>query len=452
MSARVLPRNRKVSAVVKRPKTPRSDDAAKKVGEDDAVAAPPEAPAEPVEVAGPADSPFVMHEEPDSPAAEPDATASESVAPSDTIEPETDVTPDAQKVEDLPPRHDPPVEPASASTLPQPVQVHRGPGFVPLVLGGLVAGAIGYGVASFVPAVPPAADEDLSARIEEAETSLASLSQRVDTLPEPVVTDLSDIDARLGEMEARMAEAAGSGDTAALDGRLTTIEEALGGLENRLAVLEETVAEGMGPGALEGAAEDELADFRAELDRLAADAEARVEEANARAARVEADAAEAAALADRQALLSELRTAVEGGAAFAEPLSRLDAPPEALATAAEAGVATLTELQQDFPEAARDALAAVQTVPQDASAGDRFVAFLKRQTNARSLSPQQGDDPDAVLSRAEVALNEGRLDDTLTVLEGLPPEALDAMGGWLTRARTRAGALAALDDLSATTN
>ncbi len=438
--------------MVKRPKTPRTQDAPQKVTEGDAVATPDpssDEPAETVEVAGPSDAPFVMHEEPEATTEE---TPSDSVAPSETVDAEPEASETTSDVEDVPPDPDSMTKPLAVSSPPQPVQVQRGPGFVPLVLGGLVAGAIGYGVASFLPPAEPLGDGDLTARLEANESGLASLSERVDTLPEPPVTDLSDIDARVGEIEARLIEAAGDDGTDALDGRLTSLEDTLSGLENRLAVLEETVAENTGPGALEGAAEDQLADFRAELNALAADAEARVEEANSRASQIEADAADAAALAERQAALSELRTAVEGGAPFAESLSRFDAAPDALTDAAETGVPTLTQLQQNFPEAARDALAAVQTVPQDASAGDRFVAFLKRQTNARSLAPKQGDDPDAVLSRAEAALNEGRLADALDVLDALPPEAQEAMNDWLTQARARTGALAALDEFSATTN
>ncbi|PWK56552.1 inner membrane protein [Silicimonas algicola] len=456
MSARALPRKRKVSAVARRPKTPRTEDATEKVTEGDAIATPEtstDEPAETVEISGPSDAPFVMHEEPDRTLEEAPSdqeVPSDSVAPSETVD--ADPVASGATSEDVPPEPDPVTTPLAVSTPPQPVQVQRGPGFVPLVLGGLVAGAIGYGVASYLPPAEPLVDGDLTARLEANESGLASLSERVDTLPEPQVTDLSDIDARVGEIEARLIEAAGDDSTDALDGRLTSLEDALAGLENRLAALEETVAQNTGPGALEGAAEDQLADFRAELDALAADAEARIEEANSRASQIEADAADAAARAERQAALSQLRTAVEGGAPFADALSQFADAPEPLTSAAETGVPTLTQLQQTFPEAARDALAAVQTVPQDASAGDRFVAFLKRQTNARSLAPKQGDDPDAVLSRAEAALNEGRLADTLTVLDALPPEVQEAMNDWLTQARARTGALAALDDLSAMTN
>ncbi len=438
--------------MVKRPKTPRTSDATQKVTEGDAVATPepsPDEAAETVEIAGPSDAPFVMQEEPDAATEE---APSDSVAPSETVEADPAASGATSGVEEVPPDPDPVTKSLAVSTPPPPVQVQRGPGFVPLVLGGLVAGAIGYGVASYLPPAEPVGDGELTARLEANESGLASLSERVDTLPEPPVTDLSDIDARVGEIEARLIEAAGDDGTEVLDGRLTSLEDTLSGLENRLAVLEETVAENTGPGALEGAAEDQLADFRAELNALAADAEARVEEANSRASQIEADAADAAALAERQAALSELRTAVEGGAPFAESLSRFDGAPEPLSSAAETGVPTLTQLQQNFPEAARDALAAVQTVPQDASAGDRFVAFLKRQTNARSLAPKQGDDPDAMLSRAESALNEGRLADTLSVLDSLPPEAQEAMNEWLMQARARTGALSALDELSAMTN
>ena len=227
-------------------------------------------------------------------------------------------------------------------------------------------------------------------------------------------------------------------------------------IEERLAVLESA-----GPAVADTSTEDELAAFRAEVDQMTADAEARLAEAQklaaeadeaAAAARAAAEAqvAEAEAAAALQAKMIELRTAIESGAGYADLLDGLENVPEVLSANAETGLATIGDLQRAYPAAARAALAVSETVPEDASAGERFTAFLKRQTNARSLRPKEGDGADAVLSRAEAKLSSGELTAAVAELNELPDEGKVAMGDWLDQANARIGALDAIRDLTAT--
>jgi hypothetical protein len=74
---------------------------------------------------------------------------------------------------------------------------------------------------------------------------------------------------------------------------------------------------------------------------------------------------------------------------------------------------------------------------------------LKRQTNARSLAPKEGDDVDAVLSRAEAKLLEGDLEAAVSELSALPEEASAVMAPWMAQATTRMDALSALSELNA---
>ncbi len=64
------------------------------------------------------------------------------------------------------------------------------------------------------------------------------------------------------------------------------------------------------------------------------------------------------------------------------------------------------------------------------------------------MAPREGDDPDAVLSRAEAAVRDGRVADALTEIETLPAPVQDAMADWLASARARAATEAAVQDLS----
>ena len=79
----------------------------------------------------------------------------------------------------------------------------------------------------------------------------------------------------------------------------------------------------------------------------------------------------------------------------------------------------------------------------------RVSAFLRNQTGARSLTPREGNDPDAVLSRAEAALGAGDLATVLKELAALPPEGQTAMAAWQARCVTRQAAISAVQSLSA---
>jgi hypothetical protein len=88
-----------------------------------------------------------------------------------------------------------------------------------------------------------------------------------------------------------------------------------------------------------------------------------------------------------------------------------------------------------------------------ARAGDgvleRARAFAEAQVASRSLTPQPGPSPDAILSRMEEALRQDDLAAALSEAEALPPEATAAMAGWLDGARARATALADYQALEA---
>ena len=75
-------------------------------------------------------------------------------------------------------------------------------------------------------------------------------------------------------------------------------------------------------------------------------------------------------------------------------------------------------------------------------------SFLKRSLGARSVAPREGNDPDAVLSRAEAAINSGDLAAALSELVTLPEEAQSAIADWRTAADARVAARSAADALS----
>ena len=154
----------------------------------------------------------------------------------------------------------------------------------------------------------------------------------------------------------------------------------------------------------------------------------------------------------RRATITRIRTALDTGGGFTTELAELETlgvtVPGALSRSADHGVATLTDLQTSFPAAARAALDAARAEAAKNGETGGFTAFLRTQLGARSLEPREGDDPDAVLSRAEAALREGRLNDVLAEVETLPELGRAEMSAWSGQVARRIEALAAAQTLS----
>lgn len=405
--------------------------------------------------------------------------ASEDVLPEDVQPEETEDEAGNAKDEDT----DAPVETAGAEDTsneiaPEPEtsaaepasEASGGTPVAALVFGGIVAGVIGFFGASLAPAPPPPEFDTsaLDAGILANADAVAALSEEVAAFEPTPVADMSAVEDQLASITQSLetittdlagVEAALSQTTEDLNAKVTALDDRILLLETaapsanasssgELAALRERIAE------MTAAAEEQLAAAQldaasvaraAEEARLAAEAEA----AELRAA-AEAREAELQAAAERQAAFIDLKSAIETGAPFAELLASLDAVPEVLAANADTGVPTILALQESFPDAARAALAQSDLIEEGASAGERFSAFLRSRTNARSLTPQDGDGPDAVLSRAEAALGGGDLRGALSELDALGDDAKAALSEWMDQANTRLSAIAAIDQLSAT--
>ena len=147
-----------------------------------------------------------------------------------------------------------------------------------------------------------------------------------------------------------------------------------------------------------------------------------------------------------------MRAALESGLPFATAVAELEGVemPAPLAAAAGSGVPTLASLQARFPEAARRALEDSLRADLGDTTAERLGSFLRTQVGARSLTPREGTDPDAVLSRAEAALAEGRLADALAEIAALPDPGRAALADWTAQAQLRLDAAAALDALAVT--
>ncbi|MEJ6404321.1 COG4223 family protein [Yoonia sp. 2307UL14-13] len=316
----------------------------------------------------------------------------------------------------------------------QPQPARRG-GFFPLLLGGLLAGAIGLAVGVLN---PNGTDGALSEQVAAQGESIATLESQVADMP---TVDISGIETAQNYFAT---EIAGFGD------RLSELDERLAALEN-LPVGDGTMSE-----RAISAFEAELDALRAELATMSDSAATQLAEARAEAESIEENAEAAARAAAGRAALARIRTSLNDGAPLGAALGDLEdaiaAPaPNALLNA-QGGVPTLAALQESFPEVATAALAAARSAGVSGEETGGAGAFFRNQFNVRSTTPQEGATTDAILSRAEAAVKAGRLSDALAEIAALPEEARVEMSDWLAQAETRAAAIDAVEVLSTSLN
>ncbi len=318
-------------------------------------------------------------------------------------------------------------------------------GMLPLLLGGILAGLIGFGAAYYATSAGLMSDtadletlrRDTEERLSEQSDRIAALSDQIGAAPE--APDMTGLEAAVDDLTARIGDLAGRvGDH---DARLEDLSTKVSQLESR------PIVEAASDAAVE-AYEAELKKLQDAMATQRAEIEAMTEEARA----LENKAEETARATMRRAALSRIQTALDSGGSFTAPLAELEETgvevPEILSQTAQTGVATLSELQAQFPDAARQALAAAREAAADAGETGGWQSFLESQLGVRSLEPREGNDPDAILSRAEAATRDGRLRDALAEIEALPEVARDELSDWSQRAAHRLEAVAAAQKLS----
>ncbi|MGY6411394.1 MAG: COG4223 family protein [Alkalilacustris sp.] len=331
---------------------------------------------------------------------------------------------------------------------------------MPLVLGGVIAAALGAGALWWLEGegIVTLSETDIA----PLEARLAAQTDRIAALEAdlaPMREALAGLDGGLTELVNRLAqqEAGRTSDLAALAERVAAVDARLSGIENLPMGVD---AEAM---AILRGYRDEVAGLRSELLATTERAEALIaasEAAEARALAAEgtleglaAAAASAEAAARARNSLRQIEGAFLFGGSFAGPLDDLAGVgievPATLRGLAGDGVPTLAELREAFPDPAREALQIALRDVEDKPLAERMTAFLQLQFGMRSLTPRDGDDADAVLSRAEAALGLGEVGRALAELATLPAAVRAPFQDWAAQAETRQAAEAALADLAA---
>lgn len=329
---------------------------------------------------------------------------------------------------------------------PAKIPARRG-GFGMLLLGGFVAAALGFGAAQYAgnESWPftggPSATDELAKLLERQNGEIAVLG------------------GQLADLGAAQSASAGQGDLkqlradfAAVYDQVAALSAGAGQLQERITDLENRPIPDVGATAdAVDAYERELSAMRQMLETELA----RIETAQADAVAVGKTLSAKSETAVERALVISVQAALGSGADFSAPLDELaglgiEIPTEL--SGAAGGVATLARLQSEFPADARGALNAAIRAQVEAGETDRFTAFLRTQLGARSLEPKDGDDADAILSRAQAALKVGDITGALSELDGLSDAAKSEMAGWIKAASARQAAVGAANILASSVN
>lgn len=363
--------------------------------------------------------------------------------------------------------------PASRPAPAQNVTVKK-TGFWPVALGGVVAAGVGAAATLWaLPNLPagwlpeqaqPEVNIDVDAiRADAVSAAEAAAREQVDALraelAEAAPADMAPAEAVPSEDAAAepVAEAAtdapadtgaGTADQiAALQARLDEQAARIEALSSRPTIDPEAAQRVQSLADQAGALEQQI--------KAAAEAaQSEITEAQAEAQRLQDAAAESTRRAEAVAAVAALQSALDRGVTPDEARETLEGAgidtPDALARE----VPSLAALQEGFGEAARGALRATLREQSSSGDGNLLTNFLRAQTGARSVEPREGDDPDAVLSRANAEVEGGHIDAALNELSGLPETAREApvMAEWLDGANAYREAQAALSDLTANSN
>ncbi|MBO9476195.1 hypothetical protein J7382_01485 [Shimia sp. R11_0] len=346
-------------------------------------------------------------------------------APEDATDaPESDSVPEAEVATEL--------EVSAPSTEAPVTPAPRKGGFVPLVLGGVVAAAIGFGGAVY-----------FGDQLGLGADTKAAMAEMSETLKALEAAQAAQVEA------AETARSEGAQQGAALTGlgaEISAMSEAVAALEARLTAIEARPLD-------EGASAAALAAYGREVAALR---ELVAEQADTAAALKEkADHSAQVALA--RTAVTRIVAALDSGAPYRAAIVDLTsvtggsvAP--VLDSHADEGIVTLAALIESYPDAARAALAQARADKVDAGTGNKLGNFLKTQFGARSVEAREGSDTDAILSRAEAALKAGDLDAALAELDTLAEGPKSVMSEWAAQAQTRRDVAQAAEDLAQTLN
>ncbi|MDB5600971.1 MAG: hypothetical protein JWN71_3015 [Xanthobacteraceae bacterium] len=292
----------------------------------------------------------------------------------------------------------------------------------------------------------------LTDRTNRLETQLRGLTERPAPTTAPAFDSgkLDDLTKRLATLESAKPASPGAPD-AALTGRITSLESTIKTLSGRLDATANTARE-------TAAAQSQTpAATPAELEALTARVST-VERA-AKAIQDDVAKRFAAGLTDpaaRRAVTAEaLRVAVERGEPFAAQLKA--AQPlagnntlAALRPFADAGVPTTAALARELNTLLPALRSAQPSAPNtDSGFMQKLASNAEKLVRVRPVNETAGDDPAATLSRIEARAQNADIDGALTELAKLPTDSRAPAAVWMQKAQARRDAVQAARQFAA---
>ncbi|MDE2675598.1 MAG: hypothetical protein OXH65_10870 [Paracoccaceae bacterium] len=152
----------------------------------------------------------------------------------------------------------------------------------------------------------------------------------------------------------------------------------------------------------------------------------------------------------RNLTLVGIQAAVEAGIPYAAIIGESESNslelPAIILELSEDGVATLLELQNEFEDLITEALKAVETGAERGSIQDMARSIVSSLVQVRSLTPREGDDAVAVLSRLEERLKKGDLGSVLELYAQLPQPVQVTLESWKHKVQNRLDLLIAVEE------
>ena len=315
-----------------------------------------------------------------------------------------------------------------------------GPRIAPLLPSGLEP------VARFLTPGSVRQAEAIDARLSALEQQQPQPAMSSEAIDAAVKSALADYDATLRSEFTALKdtlEAVGSAD---IKTRLSQLETSVEGLEAQMTslgeqlktVVSESIERQTAMSAEQAASYQAMIDrLNAELDQLAkrqGTLQQEIDEVAAANTRIKEEAQSVVGASQAEKAATDIAAALDTGASFRSALDTLagvvgaDLP--TLQTVADSGVPSLAELKAQFPALAHEALRASLRAEAE-SYTDKALAFVKSQVATRSLTPQEGNSTDAILSRIDAALATGNLADCLSEAQALNDAARRPLAGWL---------------------
>ena len=199
--------------------------------------------------------------------------------------------------------------------------------------------------------------------------------------------------------------------------------------------------------------EKDLERQRSQIKKISNELQAQVREVKLQIKTEEQSASKISESAMTAAALDKIQTLVASGLGYQTVLAELSRTTDlslsqAIVDNAKSGVASLSFLQNEFPREARIALKKIRSEKVSFESEGAFWSFVKAQLGVRSLTPQEGFSADAVLSRAQVAVNDGDIGAALIQIKMLTDVGQAVLKDWSLAAESRIRVLEELAKIS----